>query len=399
MAKLIDITGKALSGEWGTDDETGDGIPVLRTTNFTNEGVVNYNDVVTRTITKKNIEEKYLRKGDIIIEKSGGSDKFPVGRVIYFDGKDNTYLFNNFTGLLRVKNQEIWYPRYVFYSLFANYKRGGTRAFENKTTGLHNLKTDDYVSRYEVVEIDVTEQILICDKLDKLYGIIKFREQELQLLDNLIKARFVELFGDLANPKCQWKKEKLVDACKNPDDIKCGPFGTQLSKDEYCLSGVAVWEIPQINSGFATQPTHFLTDEKANQLEAYSIKSGDIAMSRKGNVGRCAVFPETMEDGIIHSDVLRIRIDNDLVLPVFMMHQLHYSGAVQHQIELVSSGAIMAGINVTKLKQIEVHIPPLELQQQFAVFVAEVNKSKVAIQKALDKTQMLFNSLMQEYFG
>ena len=201
----------------------------------------------------------------------------------------------------------------------------------------------------------------------------------MEKLDELIKARFVELFGDLANPKCQWKKEKLVDACKNPDDIKCGPFGTQLSKDEYCSSGVAVWEIPQINSGFATQPTHFLTDEKANQLEAYSIKSDDIAMSRKGNVGRCAVFPETMEDGIIHSDVLRIRIDNDLVLPVFMMHQLHYSGAVQHQIELVSSGAIMAGINVTKLKQIEVHIPPLELQNQFADFVKQVDKSKVVV--------------------
>ena len=70
MAKLIDITGKALSGEWGTDDETGNGVPVIRTTNFTNEGVVNYKDVVTRTINKKNIEEKFLRKGDIIIEKS-----------------------------------------------------------------------------------------------------------------------------------------------------------------------------------------------------------------------------------------------------------------------------------------------------------------------------------------
>lgn len=189
MAKVIDIIGKVLSGEWGTDDETGDGIPVLRTTNFTNEGVVNYNDVVTRMITKKNIEEKYLRKGDILIEKSGGSVKFPVGRVIYFDGEDNTYLFNNFTGLLRVKDREIWYPRYVFYSLFANYKRGGTRAFENKTTGLHNLKIDDYVSRYEVAEIGLTEQVLICDKLDKLYEIIKLREQELQLLDDLIKAR------------------------------------------------------------------------------------------------------------------------------------------------------------------------------------------------------------------
>lgn len=75
MTKLIDITGKALSGEWGTDDETGNGIPVLRTTNFTNEGVVDYDCVVTRTIKKKNIDEKFLRYGDIILEKSGGSDK------------------------------------------------------------------------------------------------------------------------------------------------------------------------------------------------------------------------------------------------------------------------------------------------------------------------------------
>lgn len=79
MAKLIDITGKALSGEWGSDDESGNGIPVLRTTNFTNEGVVDYTDVVTRSITKKNIDDKYLRPGDIIIEKSGGSDNVSVG--------------------------------------------------------------------------------------------------------------------------------------------------------------------------------------------------------------------------------------------------------------------------------------------------------------------------------
>jgi type I restriction enzyme, S subunit len=220
------------------------------------------------------------------------------------------------------------------------------------------------------------KQQQITDTLSKIDVLITDRKQQLIEMDLLVKSRFIELFGDLADPKCRWTKEKIVDACKNPDDIKCGPFGTQLSKDEYCDSGIAVWEIPQINSGFATQPTHFLTAEKANQLEAYSIKSGDIAMSRKGNVGRCAVFPDTMEDGIIHSDVLRIRVNNELVLPVFMMHQLHYSRAVQHQIELVSSGAIMAGINVTKLKQIEVHIPPMELQKQFANFVAQVDKSK-----------------------
>ena len=144
---------------------------------------------------------------------------------------------------------------------------------------------------------------------------------------------------------------------------------------------------------------HFLTKEKAKELDSYSIKPGDIAMSRKGNVGRCAVFPTIFENGIIHSDVLRIRVDATRVEPEFMMRQLHYSGDVQHQIKLVSSGAIMAGINVTKLKQIYIYLPPKELQKAFVSFIAQVNKSKSVIQKSLDETQLLFDSLMQQYFG
>ena len=109
--------------------------------------------------------------------------------------------------------------------------------------------------------------------------------------------------------------------------------------------------------------------------------AGDIAMSRKGNVGKCALFPEGYADGIIHSDVLRIRVDSRRVNPIFMMRQLHYSGSVTRQIELVSSGAIMAGVNVTKLKQIYVHIPPIDLQNQFADFVRAVDKSKLPLIK------------------
>lgn len=243
------------------------------------------------------------------------------------------------------------------------------------------------------------EQKQISTVLSRATGLISLRKQQLAKLDELVKAKFLEIFGDLANPACPWKKEKIVNICANQDDIKCGPFGTQLSKDEYQSTGVAVWEIPQINSGFSLRPTHFLTPEKALQLESYSIISGDIAMSRKGNVGRCAVFPETFEDGIIHSDVLRIRIDKKNAIPIFMMHQLHNSNFVKHQIELVSSGAIMAGINVTKLKEIEVHLPPLSLQNEFAAFVECVDQQKQTVQQSLDKLELMKKALMQEYFG
>ena len=245
----------------------------------------------------------------------------------------------------------------------------------------------------------VDEQIYAIEVLDKIIALIDSRKQQLLELDNLIKARFVEMFGDLADPDCRWRTLHLYEACESADGIKCGPFGTQLSKDEYQSAGVAVWEIPQINNGFTSLPTHYLTNEKANQLSAYSLISGDIAMSRKGNVGKCAVFPKNFPDGIIHSDVLRIRVDHDRVLPLFMMYQLHFSRAVQYQIESVSSGAIMAGINVSKLKNIIVHVPPIQIQEQFTTFAEQIDKSKVVVQRALNEAQILFDSLMQQYFS
>lgn len=269
-----------------------------------------------------------------------------------------------------------------------------------KTSGAKMPRANS--SDLKSVEIEcptLENQRHITSEFDRIISIVRLRQQQLQKLDELVKARFVELFGDLANPSCLWETIKLADACASADDIKCGPFGTQLGKGEYVDSGVAVWEIPQINAAFKACPTHFITEEKATQLKAYSLVPGDIAMSRKGNVGRCAIFPDEYVDGIIHSDVLRIRVNEQKVNPVFMMYQLHFSSAVINQIEMVSSGAIMAGVNVTKLKQIYVHIPPKKLQDQFVSFVKQTDKSKVAVQKALDEAQLLFDSLMQKYFG
>ncbi|ANR69940.1 hypothetical protein AXF19_02300 [Selenomonas sp. oral taxon 126] len=99
-------------------------------------------------------------------------------------------------------------------------------------------------------------------------------------------------------------------------------------------------------------------------------------MSRKGNVGKCAIYPQNFSRGIIHSDVLRIRLNHKICNPYFMMHQLHFSRVVESQIDAVSSGAVMAGINVTKLKNIFVHIPPLDLQNEFAAFVEQADKSE-----------------------
>lgn len=100
-------------------------------------------------------------------------------------------------------------------------------------------------------------------------------------------------------------------------------------------------------------------------------------MSRKGNIGQCALYPEDFQPGIISSDVLRIRPDNSRLSSLFLMCLLHNSPDVVHQIEMVGNGQIMKGINVTKLKSIEVYVPPLDTQKQFEAFIQQSDKSKL----------------------
>lgn len=398
MAKLIEITGKALAGEWGTNDETGAGIPVLRTTNFTNEGVVDYSDVVTRTITKKNIDEKYLRAGDIIIEKSGGSDKYPVGRVIYFDGPSNTYLFNNFTGLLRVKDQEKWFPKYVFFSLYGNYRRGGTRPYENKTTGLHNLKTDDYVSQYEVVEADYSRQKEICTHLDKLYSIIKMREEELVKLDELIKARFVEMFGDPVSNEKQWDKVKLSGCLERIDNGKSFICENHARSKDY----PAILKLSSATYGIYMPEENKALLNEDQFVESVEVHAGDLLFTRKNTpelVGMAAYVYETPEKLMMPDLIFRL-VTNAKMNPVFLW-QLINNREFRSVIKSISGGSAKSMSNISKerLGNVEVICPPKEVQNSFRDIIEQINKSKVAVQKALDEAQTLFDSLMQKYFG
>ena len=397
MAKLIDITGKALSGEWGSDDETGTGIPVLRTTNFTNEGIINYDDVVSRKISKKNINEKYLRSGDIIIEKSGGSDKFPVGRVVYFDGPDKTYLFNNFTGVLRVKDQQMWHPKYVFYSLFSNYRRGGTRAFENRTTGLHNLKTDDYVSKYEVAGRDYEEQITICEKLDKIYAIIKYREQEITSLDDLISARFVEMFGDPKLNDKGWNAGIISDYY----EVKGGkriPKGMGYADDATAHPYLRATDMK--NETILDDDIHYIDEEVYEHIKRYTVKSGDIYLTNVGvNLGMAGVIPEKYDGANLTENAVKLVPKTEKVIDgVFFAHYINSPG-IQDYINERKMSVGVPKLAIFRIETMPLLLPPMDIQMQFIEFHKQVNKLKVEVQKSLDETQTLFDSLMQKYFG
>lgn len=150
IMRLKDVVEKPLSGEWGTEDKDGTGIKVLRTANFTDAGIIDYSEVVTRKIDPKKLESKVMETGDILIEKSGGSDTKPVGRVVYYLGEPREYLFNNFTAIIRPKKELDILKRYLFEFMFVSYWNGGTKLYENKTTGLHNLRLNEYLEGTEI---------------------------------------------------------------------------------------------------------------------------------------------------------------------------------------------------------------------------------------------------------
>ena len=391
MAKLIDITGKALSGEWGNDDNTGTGIPVLRTTNFTNEGIINYNNVVTRQITKKDLSKKYLRTGDIIIEKSGGSDNQPVGRVVFFDGEDNKYLFNNFTGVLRVVDREKWMPRYVFYSLYANYLKGGTRPFENKTTGLHNLKTDSYVESVEIIGVPFEEQRVIINLLDKLTTLISLRKQQLSKLDELVKARFVELFGT-ENELEKWP-------CCTIGDVADVCVGVVIKPTQYYTdNGIPAFRSLNIGEMRVKDSDWVYFTEEGHQKNPKSIiRKNDVLVVRSGAPGTACVATEKY-DGYNAVDIIIAHPDNSKVNSVFLAAFTNMPHGM-NQIRAKTGGAAQQHFNVGGYKAMNLIMPSLELQNQFAAFVEQTDKSKLEIEKSLEKLETLKKALMQKYFG
>lgn len=368
--KLKEIIGKAISGEWGTDDIDGTGVPVLRTANFTNNGVISYKNVILRNLGAKVCSEKFLHHGDIIIEKSGGSDKQPVGRVVYFDGENNKYLFNNFTALLRVKDQDKWSTKYVFYYLFNSYAKGNTLKFQNKTTGLHNLQLDNYINSLCVFEITYNEQIYIVNEIDKVVDLIEKRKKQIEKLDELVKSRFIEMFGDCLSNNFGWDLQQGNKLFK----FSSGKF---LSEDKRLNKGVPVYG----GNGIVWYTKSALVNFPTIIIGRVGVYCGNV------NV---VLSPVWVTDNAIYIKEFLDKEFNVIFL-YYLMINLNFSRFADY------SG--QPKITQKPLENIKYIIPPIELQNKFAEFVEKVEKTKSAIKKSLSSFETLKKSLMQKYFG
>ena len=245
---------------------------------------------------------------------------------------------------------------------------------------------------------EITEQRIIVDKLDRVKQIISLREKEVQALDDLIKARFVEMFGDpVANPK-GWETYQLNDCLKWIDNGKSFVCSDKPRGGDY----PAVLKLSAATYGdYRPKENKALLDE--NQfVEGAEVHAGDLLFTRKNTpelVGMAAYVHETPERLMMPDLIFRL-VTNDRMNPVFLW-QLINCKEFRPIIQGISGGSAKSMSNISKerLGRINVICPPRQIQDQLVPFAHQVDKSKAVIQKSLDETQLLFDSLMQKYFG
>ncbi len=233
---------------------------------------------------------------------------------------------------------------------------------------------------------EVEEQKSIVEILFKTKQILEHREEEIEKLDNLIKARFVEMFGDCTN------MISLSELCLIITD------GTHQSP-KFQHEGIPFILVSNLSKNTVTYDTDkFISAETYKELyKRTPIEIGDILLSTVGSYGHPAVVVEDRKF-LFQRHIAYLKPKSD-ILNSYYMHGALLSPGCQRQIEEKVKGIAQKTLNLSEIRKIRIPVPSLDLQKQYADFVHQVNKSKVAVQKALDKAQTLFDSLMQEYFG
>lgn len=250
--------------------------------------------------------------------------------------------------------------------------------------------------RFELPPLD--EQRRIAAILGRADGLRVKRREAGAHLDALAQAIFLEMFDGFGKD-VRWPTWRLVDLCESSDDIRCGPFGTQLAKSEFKEAGVPLWGIKNVNREFKLPAWEFLDNDTAARLRNYSLEPGDIVMTRKGTIGNCCVYPAHFPNGIMHSDLLRLRVNADRCSPDFLAHLLHHDREVERQIGLISGGAVMPGINVSRLKGIEIRLPPKRLQDTFVARSRASSSTRDLLESQLVELDALFASLQKRAFS
>ena len=225
----------------------------------------------------------------------------------------------------------------------------------------------------KVPDIELKKQTELAGSLEKVYSVIQLRKQQLEELDILIKARFVEMFGDPVSNPFNYDKVRLSQIA----DIKIGPFGSLLHKEDYIENGHPLVNPSHIvDSKISVDNKLTISNEKYEELGAYKLQIGDVVMGRRGEMGRCAVV---LEDGLLCGTGSILIRPTQNVTADFIQKIISFP-SFKKTIEDMAVGQTMPNLNVPIVSNFEIIHPPVEVQKSYYDFVTQVDKLKVEVQ-------------------
>lgn len=321
---------------------------------------------------------KIASENDILI-----SVRAPIGALNY--AKESCCIGRGLAALTPNKSKVS--PAFIFWLL-----KSKNEELNSKGTG----STFKAIGRKVLEEtlipnISLGEQIVCAKALEKIYYIMQTCQQQLQKLDELVKARFVELFGDTVLNPFGWEKALLSTVC----DVRDGTHDSP----SYYETGYPLVTSKNVSSGKINLTDCSLICEsdfkKIN--ERSKVDTGDIIMPVIGTIGKPVIVDIEPNFAIKNVALIKFK-DSSRVLNAYVRALLmsdYFEDAVLSKVR----GGTQKFISLGDIRKLCVLVPPMEKQEQFVMFVNQVDKSKVAVQKSLDEAQLLFDSLMQQYFG
>ena len=244
------------------------------------------------------------------------------------------------------------------------------------------------------------EQRRIGGILDAADALRAKRREALAQLDTLLQSTFLDMFGDPVVNPMGWHVGRLEDYfSETRAGTCCGPFGSALKKYEYVEDGIPVWGIDNVNPNrFIQERSLFITPAKFAQLRRYSVKPGDILISRAGTVGRMCVAVPTVEQSIIGSNLIRLTLNPGAMLPVYFTCLYTFCGERLPGLRASGDDKSYSFLNTTRLKSLVVPVPPLDLQHRFAAIVESVEQQRARQRAHIAELDTLFASLQSRAF-
>ena len=391
--RLEDICAVFTDGDWiESKDQSDEGIRLVQTGNI-GKGIYLEKEARAKYISEDTFEKLKCTEifpGDILVSRLPE----PVGRACIIPDKEERMITAVDCTICR-PDETVISKEYLCYFMRSN-------AYYTRLLGSVTGTTRKRISRKNLgnVELDVPsreKQNEVVEQLDHLVNVIDSKTRELQLLDDLIQARFVELFGDPKLNDKGWNAGIISDYY----EVKGGkriPKGMGYADDVTAHPYLRATDMK--NETILDDDIHYIDEEVYEHIKRYTVKSGDIYLTNVGvNLGMAGVIPKKYDGANLTENAVKLVPKTEKVIDgVFLAHYINSPG-IQDYINERKMSVGVPKLAIFRIETMPLLLPPLDIQMQFIEFHKQVNKLKVEIQKSLDETQILFDSLMQKYFG